>query len=112
MPPAQLAALLAGRRFQAARDVAEGLQREEISVFDLALPDGLLPQNQDDEVHSHTLMTVAQALAHASAGDMTVDAALATLDFALRQRLLPASRHPHLQALAEGLWVGRAQLDR
>ena len=110
--PAQMAGLVAGRRLRLARDVAEGFQREEISVFDLALPAGLLPQNQDGEVHSHTLMTVDQALVHAAAGDMTVDAALVTLDFALRHRLLPASRHPHLQALAERLWVGRAQLDR
>ena len=110
--PAQMAALVAGRRFRVARDLAEGFQREEISVFDLALPAGLLPQNQDGEVQSHTLMTLDQALAHAAAGDMTVDAALATLDFALRHRLLPANRHQHLQTLAEGLWVGRARLDR
>ena len=110
--PAQMAGLVAGRRFQVARDVAEGLQCEEISVFDLALPAGLLPQNQDGEVHSHSLMTIDQALGHAMAGDMTVDAALVTLDFALRQRLLPANRHQHLQALAEGLWVGRSRLDR
>ena len=110
--PAQMAGLVAGRRFRVARDVPEGLQLEEISVFDLALPAGLLPQNQDGEVHSHTLMTLDQALAHAAAGDMTVDAALVTLDFALRQRLLPANRHQHLQALAEGLWVGRSRLDR
>jgi 8-oxo-dGTP pyrophosphatase MutT (NUDIX family) len=87
--PAQMTGLVAGRRFRVARDVAEGFQREEISVFDL----------------------VAQALAHAAVGDMALDAALVTLDFALRHRLLPASRHQHLQALAEGLWVGRAQLD-
>ena len=110
--PAQMAGLVAGRRFRVARDVVEGLQREEISVFDLALPAGLLPQNQDGEVHSHHLMTIDQALTHAMAGDMTVDAALVTLDFALRQRLLPANRHQHLQALAEGLWVGRSRLDR
>ena len=109
--PAQMAGLVAGRRFRVARDVAEGFQREEISVFDLLLPAGLLPQNKDGEVHSHNLMTVDQALAHAAAGDMAVDAALVTLDFALRHRLLPASRHQHLQALAEGLWVGRTRLD-
>ena len=109
--PAQMAGLVAGRRFRVARDVAEGLQLEEISVFDLALPAALLPQNQDGEVHSHTLMTLDEALAHAAAGHMTVDAALVTLDFALRQRLLPANRHQHLQALAEGLWVGRSRLD-
>jgi len=110
--PAQLAGLTAGRRFLVLRDVAEGLQREQISVYDLALPPDLLPINQDGEVHSFTLMPVEQALAHAAAGDMTVDAALVTLDFALRHRLLPTPRHQHLQALAETLWLGRASLDR
>jgi 8-oxo-dGTP pyrophosphatase MutT (NUDIX family) len=109
--PAQMTGLLPGRRFQVLRDVAEGLQREQISVFDLALPPGLQPHNQDGEVHSFTLMPVAQALDHAAAGDMTVDAALVTLDFALRHRLLSTPRHQHLQALAAALWMGRSQLD-
>jgi len=111
LQPAQLAGLLPGRRFQVLRDVAEGLQREQISVFDLAMPPELLPHNQDGEVHSFTLMPVEQALAHAAAGDMTVDAALVMLDFALRHRLLTTPRHQHLQALALPLWLGRARLD-
>ena len=110
--PAQMAGLVAGRRFRVARDVPEGFQREELSVFDLALAPDLLPRNQDGEVHSHHLMTIDQALAHAAGGDMTVDAALVTLDFALRRRLLPPNQHQHLQALAEGLWAGRSSLDR
>ena len=110
--PAQLQGLAPGRRLRLARDVPEGFQREEISVFDLALPAGVLPRNQDGEVHSHRLLPLDQALAHAAGGDMTVDAALVTLDFALRRRLLPPNRHQHLQALAEGLWVGRASLAR
>ena len=109
--PAQLTGLLAGRRLRIERDVIEGLQREQLSVFDLALPPDFVPQNQDGEVHSFTLMPTAQALAHAEAGDMTVDAALVTLDFALRHRLLPTPRHQHLQALAATLWSGRSQLD-
>ena len=112
LQPAQMAGLVAGRRFRVERDLAEGRQLEQISVFDLALPPGWLPHNQDGEVHSFSLMPVDQALAHAAAGEMTVDAALATLDFALRHRLLPTARHLHLQVLAESLWLGRAQLDR
>ena len=109
--PVQMQGLVAGRRLRLARDVPEGFQREELSVFDLALPDGVLPLNQDGEVHSHRLLPLDEALAHAAAGDMTVDAALVTLDFALRRRLLPPNQHQHLQALAEGLWIGRASLD-
>ena len=103
--------LRAGRRFQVARDIPEGFQPEVVSVCYLPLTPGLVPCNQDGELHSLQLMPVAQALAHAAAGEMTVDASLATLDFALRHRLLPANAHQHLQALAEPLWRGRASLD-
>ncbi len=109
--PAQMHRLAAGRRLVLARDVPEGFQHEEVSVFDLQLPAGLTPQNQDGELHSLALLPVAQALAHAAAGAMTVHAALATLDFALRHRLLlPANLHQHLQALSDALWTGRARL--
>ncbi len=109
--PAQMAGIRPGRRFAVLRDVAEGLQREQVSVYDLALPAGLAPRNQDGEVDSFTLMPLAQALDHAAAGRMTVDASLATLDFALRHRLLGANLHQHLRALSEGLWCGPALLD-
>ncbi len=110
LTPAQMSRLVAGRLIRMARDIPEGFQLEQVSVFDLALPPGVVPSNQDGEVHSLTLMPVAQALAHAAAGDMTVDATLATLDFALRHRLLATNVHQHLQALSEALWVGRARL--
>jgi len=111
LTPAQMAALRPGRRFKVARDVPEGFQLEWVSVFDLALPAGLQPRNQDGEVHSITLLPVRQALAHAAAGDMTVDAALATLDFALRHRLLPGAEHARLAAAMQPLWVGDARLE-
>ena len=51
-------------------------------------------------------MPVAEAIALAAAGEMTVDAALVTLDFALRHRLLPAG--PSTPAgLAAPLWLAR-----
>ena len=108
----QMQALRTGRRFTVLRDVAEGLQHEQVSVYDLALPADVQPQNQDGEVHSLALMPLDQALAHAAAGDMTVDATLATLDFALRHRLLAANLHQHLRAMCDGLWCGPASLDR
>ena len=111
LTPPQMAGLQPGRRFGVLRDVPEGLQRELISVFDLALPPGLVPHNQDGEVHSLALLPVAEALAHAAAGDMTVDAALVTLDFALRHRLLAADQHAALQARAAPLWRGPARLE-
>jgi len=111
LQPAQMAGLVAGRRFLVARDVAEGFQREWVSVFDLALPAGLTPVNQDGEVASLTLMPVADALAQAAAGAMTVDAALVTLDFALRHGVLPADQHARLDAAMQPLWDGVALLE-
>jgi hypothetical protein len=87
------------------RDVPEGLQFERLHVFDIELPHGVTPSNQDGEVAEFRCLTVAEALAHARAGDMTVDAALVTLDFALRHRLLPADEHAGAARTSEGLWV-------
>jgi 8-oxo-dGTP pyrophosphatase MutT (NUDIX family) len=110
--PAQMQGLQAGRRFCVARDIPEGFQLEEVSVFDLAMPAGLQPVNQDGEVHSVALMPVADALACAAAGEMTVDAALVTLDFALRHQLLPAADQARLAARAAPLWRGPSVLVR
>ena len=112
LSPAQMQGLQPGRRFRVARDVPEGFQLEELSVFDLALPPGLQPVNQDGEVHSVALLPVAEALARAAAGEMTVDAALVTLDFALRHRLLPAAAQDRLAAQTAALWLGDTRLDR
>lgn len=86
--PPQLAGLRRGSVLALYRDLPEGLQHEWLFVYDLALPPGLQPRNQDGEVAEHRLMAVDEALACAAEGRMTVDAALATLDFALRHELL------------------------
>lgn len=87
-------------------DIAEGLQREHLHVWDLALPATVQPCNQDGEVAALRRLPVADALALAASGAMTTDAALATLDFALRHRLLDAATHARLDAAAAGLWCG------
>jgi len=110
LTPVQMAGLLPGRRLRVARDIPEGFQLEEVSAYDLALPAGLVPQNQDGEVHSITCMPVAEALARAAAGEMTVDASLVTLDFALRHQLLPAADAAALAARAAPLWQGPSRL--
>ena len=85
------------------RDVAQGLQFEDLHVFDIRLPAGWQPHNQDGEVHSFACLPVAAAITLAAGATMTVDAALVTLDFALRHTLLPAEQaaalQPRLQAL-------------
>ena len=91
LTPEQMASSRPGRVLRLHRDIPEGLQMEDLHSFDLALPPGLVPQNQDGEVAGFACLPMADALALAASGAMTVDAELVTLDFALRHRLLPAS---------------------
>jgi 8-oxo-dGTP pyrophosphatase MutT (NUDIX family) len=70
------------------RDVAEGFQRERIFVFDLALAANVRPVNRDGEVAEFSLLTMRHALDLVAADEMTVDAALVTLDFAQRHGLI------------------------
>lgn len=108
--PAQMAGLRPGRILRVARDIPEGFQLEWLSVYDLALPAGLTPRNQDGEVHSLHCLPVAEALALAAGGEMTVDASLATLDFALRHRLLPGPEATRLGTALSALAHGPARL--
>ncbi len=73
-----------GRVLRLHRDIPEGLQLEDLHVWDVELPGGLAPENQDGEVQGFRLLPLAEALALAAGRTMTVDAALVTLDFALR----------------------------
>jgi 8-oxo-dGTP pyrophosphatase MutT (NUDIX family) len=104
LAPQQLQGLVRGRVLRLLRDIPEGLQREWIHVYDLALPPGLVPCNQDGEVAELSLQPLAQALALAAGEQMTVDASLVTLDFALRHGLLDDT----VAASAAGLFEGSA----
>lgn len=86
--PAELRGARAGPVLRLQRDIAEGFQHEWLFSFDLELPAGRVPVNQDGEVAGFSRMSVAEALACAVGRGMTVDAALVTLDFALRHGLL------------------------
>jgi 8-oxo-dGTP pyrophosphatase MutT (NUDIX family) len=108
--PESLRPLAAGRVLQLARDIPEGWQHEWLSVYDLALPDGLTPRNQDGEVAELVCLPTAEALALAASDAMTVDAGLVCLDFALRHRLLPPERHGMLAAALAPLLRGPAEL--
>jgi 8-oxo-dGTP pyrophosphatase MutT (NUDIX family) len=94
-----------GRSIVLDRDVPEGRQFERLHAYDLELPAGLRPVNQDGEVASIEALPVAEAAALAAAGAMTVDAALVTLDFLLRRRLLPEPELVRLQARSAALWA-------
>jgi len=104
----QLQGLLRGRVLKLLRDIPEGLQREWIHVYDLALPAGLTPRNQDGEVAELSLHPLQQALALAAGEQMTVDASLVTLDFVLRHGLLDGTDAHALAAQASALFDGQA----
>ena len=72
-------------------DVTEGFMNEQLHSYDLALADDVLPANLDGEVQAIQRMHVNDAIACAAADEMTVDAALVSLDFALRHALVDAA---------------------
>jgi len=88
LEPPDMAGLASGGLVDLDCDIPEGRQHERLYVFDLALAADVVPRNVDGEVAEHRLMPVAEALARAAAGELTTDAALATLDFAVRHRLI------------------------
>lgn len=108
LEPAQMQQAQPGSVLRLLRDIPEGLQHEWLHVFDLALPPAWQPHNQDGEVAGFDCLPLEQALALAAGGAMTVDAALATLDFALRREWLPAGRRPALRAGWQALRVAAA----
>ena len=69
------------------REVPEGVQCERVYVYDLELPAGLTPANQDGEVAEFRLVPLEEArrLIHET-DELTVDAALVALDFFSRLR--------------------------
>jgi 8-oxo-dGTP pyrophosphatase MutT (NUDIX family) len=104
LPAARMARAQPGRVVALDRAIPEGWQHEWLYVYDLALAPGEQPLNQDGEVASFRCLPVAEAIALARDGPMTVDASLVTLDFALRHRLLGGDQAA-TEAAAAALWV-------
>ncbi len=88
LAPAQVAPAWPGAVLELWRDIPEGLQHEWLYSFDLELPAGVVPRNQDGEVAGFTLMPLDEAAALAAGREMTVDAAVVTIDFLQRHRRL------------------------
>lgn len=98
LAPAEVQAARAGSVLRLARDIPEGFQHEWLHAYDLPLPPGRVPVNQDGEVAGFELLALPDALA--AVDEMTVDAALVTLDFAARHGLVDdAALHERLRAL-------------
>jgi 8-oxo-dGTP pyrophosphatase MutT (NUDIX family) len=102
LPPEMARHATPGRVLRLERDIAEGFQREWLYAYDLELPAGWQPRNQDGEVQGFTLLPMHEALALASGETMTVDAALVTLDFADRHGLLPPALQGHWRSFLSG----------
>ncbi len=111
LQPHQMTDLVWGRRIDLDCDIAEGRQHERLQVFDRSLPAGLAPRSVDGEVSEHRLMPLAEALARAAAGELATEAAVATLDFAVRHRLVepPAVGSESTSAGALGVGLAAAQ---
>ena len=90
MPTELVARAQAGRSLYLLREVPEGVQAEQLFVYDLVLPHDFKPANQDGEVSEHRLVSLAEAQRLIAAGALTVDASLVTLDWLLRSGRLRA----------------------
>ena len=105
LPPALVEQARAGSLIEVRRDVPEGLQHEQLFVYDLEVPRDLRPYNHDGEVAEFHCVPMTQALALAAGPDMAVDASMVTLDFALRHGLLSATAHAELAPAFAALTV-------
>lgn len=93
IPPGLAQGVQAHGMIEVLRDLPEGVQWEQVYVYDLLLPPGFTPHNRDGEVSEHRRVEVAPLLAIMSAGAMTVDATLVTLDALRRRGWLDAGHH-------------------
>ncbi|MDO4693361.1 MAG: NUDIX domain-containing protein [Eikenella sp.] len=90
LPAALLAGAAEQSRLLSLREVPRGLHREWLHVFDVLLPAGWTPENQDGEVAEFMLLAPQALLEAMLAGRLMNDALLATLDACLRHGLVPA----------------------
>lgn len=90
--PEQVATVQSHGIVELHRDIPEGCQWEWLYVYDLPLSAQVVPQNQDGEVAEFFSVDANGLLEVALSGEMTVDAAVVSLDFAWRHQWVP----PHL----------------
>jgi 8-oxo-dGTP pyrophosphatase MutT (NUDIX family) len=124
LSPAQMQAARPTGVYRIVRDIPEGLQNEDIHVHEIELPAAVMPINQDGEVAEFRRVDMATALRHVQAGELTVDASIATLDCAMRRGwLAPLYGQATADAMAGALaelqssrasradWCGTGDID-
>ena len=86
--PAELARRArSGGTAQILREVREGVQSETVHVYDLELPDGFQPRNQDGEVSEFLLVELHEV----ERLELTLEAQLAAKDYFSRRSARPGS---------------------
>jgi 8-oxo-dGTP pyrophosphatase MutT (NUDIX family) len=100
LSPQQMQAARPTSRYRILRDLPEGLQNEDIFVHEIELDADISPINQDGEVAEFRRFDIATALRCVQRGELTLDAAIATLDAADRHGwLVQHLDHATAQAL-------------
>ena len=90
MPAALARRALPSGTLEFARAVPQGVDAQRIAVFDIELPAGFVPTNQDGEVAAFELLPVSAVLERLQVPHaFTVDAALVALDCLRRRGLAP-----------------------
>lgn len=83
---------------------ANGLKPDTLFCYDLSVPEGFEPQNQDGEIASFQMMPVEEALQLIKSGDsFKFNVSLVILDFAIRHGLISPDSEPDYEAILAGL---------
>jgi 8-oxo-dGTP pyrophosphatase MutT (NUDIX family) len=88
IPAALAGQAVAAGTMRVQRAVDAGLHDELIHAFDLEVPEGFVPVNQDGEVAAFMLLDAEAVVARLAAGEFTADAGAVTADFLWRKGAL------------------------
>lgn len=84
--------------------VAGGVRRDTLFIYDLDLPDDFTPKSNDGEVERFLLMEVEEVAALVRAGDrFKFNVNLVMIDFLLRSGHLTAANEPEYERIVAGL---------
>lgn len=93
LPPAYFLNSQPNARLHSLRSVSRGLHNEILYIFDVVLPEEVIPENQDGEVAGFYKMTIPQLIATMQTDALMADSQLVTLQALQRYGLLHP-QHP------------------
>jgi thiamine pyrophosphokinase len=104
LPPDLAARAVPAGRLSYVMANEEGLRRDVLHLYDLELPEGVVPRPNDAEVERFELLPAAEVLRIVAAGGpVKFNVNLVILDFALRHGLLPGLDEAQRARLRAGL---------